>query len=76
LIVDIVVGQRAGWELLEQINAEATTTGIPVLIVSTDPRLLERAQEQAERYGKNRCLIKPFSLDDMLEQIREMIGEA
>ena len=76
LIVDIVVGQQAGWELLEQINAEATTTGIPVLIVSTDPRLLERAQEQAERYGKNRYLIKPFSLDDILEQIREMIGEA
>jgi DNA-binding response OmpR family regulator len=76
LIVDIVVGQRAGWELLEQANAAATTTGIPVLIVSTDPRLLERAQEQAERYGKNRCLIKPFGLDDILAQIREMIGEA
>jgi CheY-like chemotaxis protein len=76
LIVDIVVGQRAGWELLEQINAAAVTTGIPVLIVSTDPRLLERAQEQAERYGNHRYLIKPFSLDDILEQIREMIGKA
>ena len=76
LIVDIVVGQRAGWELLEQINAEASTTGIPVLIVSTDPRLLERAQEHSERYGKNRCLIKPFGLDEILTHIREMIGEA
>ena len=43
LIVDIAVGQRVGWELLEQLHAEAATTGIPVLIVSTDPRLLERA---------------------------------
>jgi DNA-binding response OmpR family regulator len=76
LIVDIVVGQRAGWELLEQINAAAATTGIPVLIVSTDPRLLKRAQEQAARYGKNRYLIKPFGLDDILAQIREMIGSA
>jgi DNA-binding response OmpR family regulator len=76
LIVDIVVGQRAGWELLEQINAEAATSDIPVLIVSTDPRLLDRAQDQAARYGENRYLIKPFGLDDMLEQIREMIGEA
>ena len=76
LIVDIVVGQRAGWELLEQINAEATTTGIPVLIVSTDPRLLDRAQEQAASYGNHRYLIKPFSLDDILAQIREMIGTA
>jgi DNA-binding response OmpR family regulator len=76
LIVDIVVGQRAGWDLLEQINAAAATTGIPVLIVSTDPRLLDRAQDQAARYGNHRYLIKPFGLDDILEQIREMIGKA
>ena len=76
LIVDIVVGQQAGWELLEQINAAAATTGIPVLIVSTDPRLLDRAQDQAARYGNHRYLIKPFGLDDILEQIREMIGTA
>jgi chemosensory pili system protein ChpA (sensor histidine kinase/response regulator) len=76
LIVDIVVGQQVGWELLEQLNAEAVTTGIPVLIVSTDPRLLNRAQDQAARYGKNRYLIKPFGLDDILNEIREMIGTA
>ena len=40
LIVDIVVGQSAGWELLEQLHADAETAGIPVLVVSTDPRLL------------------------------------
>jgi twitching motility two-component system response regulator PilH len=76
LIVDIVVGQRAGWELLERLNEEAATTGIPVLIVSTDPRLLERAKDQAARYGNHRYLIKPFGVDEILEQIREMIGEA
>ena len=69
LIVDIVVGQRVGWELLEHLNAAAATTGIPVLIVSTDPRLLERAQEQAARYGNHRYLIKPFGIDDILAQI-------
>jgi DNA-binding response OmpR family regulator len=76
LIVDIAVGQRAGWELLERLNADAATTGIPVLVVSTDPRLLERAQEQAALYGKNRCLVKPFGLDEILAHIREMVGEA
>jgi DNA-binding response OmpR family regulator len=76
LIVDIAIGQRAGWELLERLNADAATTGIPVLVVSTDPRLLERAQEQAALYGKNRCLVKPFGLDEILAHIREMVGEA
>jgi response regulator RpfG family c-di-GMP phosphodiesterase len=76
LIVDIVVGQRVGWELLEQLHAEAATSDIPVLIVSTSPHLLACAQDQAARYGNHRYLIKPFGLDDILEQIREMIGTA
>jgi DNA-binding response OmpR family regulator len=76
LIVDIVIGQSAGWELLERLHAEAATTGIPVLVVSTDPGLLEKAQEQAARYGENRYLIKPFGLDEILAHIQEMIGEA
>ena len=76
LIVDIVIGQSAGWELLEQLHAGTATTGFPVLVLSTDPRLLQQAQEQAARYGTHRYLDKPFSLDALLAQIREMIGEA
>ena len=40
------------------------------------PRLLQRAREQAERYGTHRYLDKPFDLEALLENIREMIGEA
>jgi CheY-like chemotaxis protein len=76
LIVDVAVGESVGWELLEQLHAGAATRGIPVLVLSTSPRLLERAREQAERYGTHRYLDKPFDLDAMLDQIREMIGEA
>jgi DNA-binding response OmpR family regulator len=76
LIVDIVVSQSSGWELLEQLHAEAATTGIPVLVLSTSPRLLAQAREQAERYGNHRYLDKPFDLDALLSHIREMIGPA
>jgi DNA-binding response OmpR family regulator len=76
LIVGVVVGERAGWDLLEQLNAAAATTGIPVLVLSTSPRLLALAQEQAARYGTHRYLDKLFALDALLSQIREMIGEA
>src|SRR5918993_5361455 len=76
LIVDVAIGQQAGWELLEQLNAEAATTGIPVLVVSTNSRLLQQAQDQAARYGNQRYLVKPFSLEAILEQVREMVGEA
>ena len=74
LIVDIVIGQSAGWELLEQLHVGAETTGIPVLVTSTSPQLLRKAQEQAESYGNHRYLEKPFDLDQMLTDIEEMIG--
>jgi CheY-like chemotaxis protein len=76
LIIDIAIGQDAGWELLEQLEADADTAGIPVLVVSTDPRLLTRAEAHAARYGTHRFLAKPLDLDAMLHAIREMIGEA
>ncbi len=44
LVIDVAVGQRAGWDLLDRLHREASTNGIPVLVVSTDPRLLERAR--------------------------------
>src|ERR687890_616404 len=60
LIIDIAIGQEAGWELLEQLDADADTAGIPALVVSTDPRLLAHAEAQAARYGTHRFLAKPF----------------
>jgi two-component system nitrogen regulation response regulator NtrX len=76
LIVDVAFGQEAGWELLEQLAADADTAGIPALIVSTDPRLLARAEAHAARYGTHRFLAKPLDLEAMLEAIQEMIGDA
>jgi CheY-like chemotaxis protein len=76
LIVDIVIGQSAGWELLERLHQGAATTGIPELVLSTSPQLLLKAKEQAERYGNHRYLDKPFSLDDLLTHILDLIGQA
>jgi DNA-binding response OmpR family regulator len=76
LIIDLEVGKQAGWELLERLNAGAATTWIPVLLVSTSPRLLEEAQEQTIRFGTHRSLIKPFDLEDFLAAVDDMIGSA
>lgn len=76
LVIDIVVGEQAGWDLLERLHREASTRQMPVLVVSTDPDLLERAQEQTERYGGQAYLAKPFDLDEMLRVIQGLIGPA
>ena len=76
LVIDVVVGQQAGWDLLERLHAEAATTGIPVIVVSTSPQLLERAREQADCYGTHRYLGKPFDLGEMLDMIKDLVGNA
>lgn len=76
LIVDMVVGQQSGWELLERLHADAATTGIPVVVVSTSPQLLEKAQEQANQYGTHRYLGKPFDLGAIIGIVQELIGDA
>jgi CheY-like chemotaxis protein len=76
LIVDVAVGQQAGWELLERLHGGAAIFGIPTLVVSTDRRLLTWAQDQAAQYGTHRYLEKPFDVDALLTTIQEMIGQA
>jgi CheY-like chemotaxis protein len=76
LVIDLVLGERAGWELLHQLRVSASTRGIPVLLVSTTARLLDDAKEKYKNFGETRYLIKPFDLDDLLALIHDMIGVA
>ena len=66
LVIDLVVGQRAGWDLLAALHADAATAGLPVIVVSTTPDELARAQALAARYGTVGLLGKPFVLEELL----------
>jgi CheY-like chemotaxis protein len=75
LIVDLAVGQRAGWDLLERLHAGATTAEIPVITVSTSPAHLARAEELAAQYGTTAVLAKPFDLDDLLTLVAAALSQ-
>ena len=76
LIVDVAPGESAGWDLLRRLHTEAATTGVPLLVTSTSPALLEQAHEQAAWYGTKRSfLTKPMDFDNLLARVREMIGD-
>lgn len=74
IIIDLILTQKAGWELLERLELETLTRNIPVIVTSTNPELLERALANKERYGFDNYLVKPFDLDLLLEAIEELIG--
>ena len=73
LIIDLVFGQRGGWNLLERLREEAATRQIPVVVTSTDARLLERAQVDFGRYGGQAFLASPMDVEDLLADIRSLL---
>lgn len=76
LIIDLILGEQTGWDLLARLRQSASTRDIPVLLVSTMPRLLDRARERHKEFGGDRYLTKPFDLDDLVNMIGELIGVA
>ncbi len=75
LVIDLAVGRQAGWDLLARLHAEAATRQIPVLVTSTDARLLERAQVDFARYGGQAFLARPMDLEDLLADVRSLIRD-
>lgn len=73
MIVDLVYGQRAGWDLLARLTRELATQGIQILLTSTDPFLLERAAADPEQFGTNRNLVVPFDIIDLTREVSELV---
>lgn len=76
LIIDLVLGERAGWDLLGRLRQSASTCTIPVLLVSTTAGLLDEARARHDTFGGDRYLIKPFDLDELLAIVHDMIDVA
>jgi CheY-like chemotaxis protein len=76
LIIDLIHGESAGWDLLAELRQQAATCDIPVILVSTSKQLLEKAEEEQVIWGGDRYFLKPFSLDALLQAIQELIGPA
>jgi CheY-like chemotaxis protein len=62
--------------LLERLHQDAATNQIPVIVFSTSPQLLARAEAEAARYGNMTYLEKPFDLDVLLGQVDRLVGPA
>lgn len=76
LVIDLIMGEKASWDLLSQLRAGAAERDIPTILVSTSPQLLDRARTEQAAYGGDRYLVKPFDLHDLLMAIQDLIGSA
>jgi CheY-like chemotaxis protein len=75
LVILDIWAQRAdnGWEVLNLIRLDPSTTEIPVIVSSTDIRDLE-AKEPLLRSLRCDILPKPFNLQALIDKVNEAIG--
>ncbi|MFN8535217.1 MAG: response regulator [Dehalococcoidia bacterium] len=70
LLLDIVLPGRDGWATLRELAERPEGTGMPVILISSNPvgrRQLEEGQPSA-------FLRKPFGMSDLLETVRNVFA--
>lgn len=73
IILDIMLPERSGLDLLAEIRADAEIGGTPVLMLTARGQRKDR--EMAERAGASLFMTKPFANAEMLEAVRSLGAE-
>jgi DNA-binding NtrC family response regulator len=63
LFLDVNLSDECGWDYLSRLVARA----LPVVVFTALAR--EEVEEEASRRGALACLLKPFALDDLRQQV-------
>lgn len=71
MLVDMEMPRMNGMELTSHVRGTATTRDIPVMMITS--RSTEKHRKQAEEAGVDVYITKPFSEDDLLDQIRSLL---
>ena len=71
IILDVMLPGKSGYDILEEIRADADFADTPVLMLTA--RGQEKDREAAERAGADQYMIKPFSNADLLAAMRDLV---
>ena len=74
ILLDIMMPQMDGWEVLKLLRVDDETSGIPVAMLSARTEAKDRVQGLQE--GAVDYICKPFSLQDLLAKIDAIFTEA
>lgn len=73
ILLDLMMPHVDGIEVYREIKNREGMEGIPVIIISA----MKRAVEEIEREGEievEACLVKPFTIGELLETVNRIIG--
>ncbi len=72
VILDIMLPGKNGFDILQDIRADADLADLPVLMLTA--RGQDKDRELAKRFGASRFMTKPFSNAEVLEVVRDMVA--
>jgi CheY-like chemotaxis protein len=72
IILDVVLPDRSGLEVLEELRADRLLSGTPVLICTGATESLD--VEAAVLLGADRYLQKPFRADDLVSAVDDLLA--
>ena len=73
IILDVMLPNRSGYDILNDLRRDETTRDLPVLMLTA--RGQKKARELAEKLGASRFMTKPFSNGDVLAAVRDLVPE-
>ena len=71
VILDVMLPERSGYDILSDLRGAPETASVPVLMLTA--RGHEKEREIAARLGADRFMTKPFSNAEMLETVRVLV---
>ncbi len=71
VILDVMLPGKSGFDILEDLRADAETATLPVLMLTA--RGQSRDREMAEKAGVSRFMTKPFSNAEVLTAVRDLL---
>lgn len=72
ILLDIEMPRMDGWETLRLLRLDETTRDLPVAMFTILFDLREKVR--ALKYGAQDYITKPFSVDDLLDRVGEILG--
>lgn len=72
VLLDLMMPQMSGFEVLEAIRGNEATANLPVLIVSADSEQAD--EDKAIAMGANHYFEKPLQLNEIVEKVKSILA--
>jgi DNA-binding response OmpR family regulator len=73
VILDIMMPEVDGWEVLRQLKSQGKADAIPVMLLTAKAQPIDRMLG-LNVFGVREYVTKPFNLNDFLERVAQILG--